>query len=303
MALRGKEGGLSMLKVVEKSRIWFSAAILVVILGIIGLIVNGLNFGIDFKGGTIIVVDMGKDFDKNSVDQIINKYAGDAVTNKVNEKELEIRSAVLTPESVNSLFKELKDKYQLKDNSIISQDTIGPSIGNELKRKSLLALAVAIAAMLIYVGIRFEFQFGAAGIIKLALDVFFTLTVYVLLKLTINSSFIAAILTIIGYSINDAIVIFDRIRENQKLMRKAELNELVNTSVTQTLTRSINTGMTTLFTVIAVYIFVPSVREFAFPIIVGIVFGCASSILIASPLWVVFKKMSLKRKASLRKVS
>jgi preprotein translocase subunit SecF len=300
MALRGKEGGLSMLKVVEKSKIWFSASILIVVLGVIGLIVNGINYGIDFKGGTVIVIDMGKEFDKNAVDQVISKYDATSVTNKVNEKELEIRSAALTPDNVNSLFKELKDKYQLKDNSIISQDTIGPSIGNELKKKSLLALAVAIIAMLIYVGIRFEFQFGAAGIVKLALDVFFTLTVYVLLNITINSSFIAAILTIIGYSINDAIVIFDRIRENQKLMRRAELNELVNTSVTQTLTRSINTGMTTLFTVISVYVFVPSVRDFALPIIIGIAFGCVSSILIASPLWVVFKKMALKRKASLR---
>lgn len=289
-----------MLRVVEKSKIWFGAAILIVLIGIIGLFTRGINLGLDFKGGTLVVINMEKDFDKAEVDSIIKKYAEDAQTNKINDTELEIKSGSISGEGVASLFEEIKSKYGLKDTSLVSQDTIGPSIGDELKSKSLLALAVAIAGMLVYVGFRFELNFGAAGIIKLALDVFVTLTVYVLFNLPVNSSFIAAILTIIGYSINDAIVIFDRIRENQNLMRKAELNELVNTSITQTMTRSINTGMTTLFTVVAVYIFVPSVREFALPIIIGIVFGCASSILIASPLWVVFKKRAKRKVAAAR---
>jgi preprotein translocase subunit SecF len=288
-----------MLKVVEKSKFWFGAAIIIVLIGIIGLFTRGINLGIDFKGGTLVVINMEKEFDKAEVDAVIKKYTDDAQTNKVNNTELEIRSGSISSEGVGNMFKEIKDKYGLKDTSLVSQDTIGPSIGNELKGKSLMALAVAIVAMLIYVGFRFELNFGAAGIIKLALDVFVTLTVYVILGIPVNSSFIAAILTIIGYSINDAIVIFDRIRENQNLMRKAEINDLVNTSITQSMTRSINTGMTTLFTIIAVYIYVPSVREFALPIIIGIVFGCASSILIASPLWVVFKKRA-QRKAVAR---
>jgi preprotein translocase subunit SecF len=286
-----------MLKVVEKSKIWFGAAIIIVLIGLVGLLTRGVNLGLDFKGGTSIVINMEKDFDKAEVDALISKYTDDAQSNKVNNTEIEIRSGKISSEDVALLFKDIKDKFGLKDTSLISQDTIGPSIGNELKGKAVMALAVAIIAMLIYVGFRFELNFGAAGIIKLALDVFVTLTVYVMFNIPINSSFIAAILTIIGYSINDAIVIFDRIRENQNLMRKADLDVLVNTSITQTMTRSINTGMTTLFTIIAVYIYVPSVREFALPIIIGIVFGCASSILIASPLWVVFKKRS-KRKAT-----
>jgi SecD/SecF fusion protein len=284
------------LKVVEKSKIWFSIATIIVVLGIGGLLIKGINFGIDFKGGSIVVINMEKDFDKAEVDAIISKYDTAALSNKVNNTELEIKSGSLTSENVNSLINDLKDKYQLSEKSIVSQDTIGASIGSELKRKSLIALGVAVLAMLLYVGFRFEIHFGAAGIIKLALDVFFTLTVYVLFQIPVNSSFIAAILTIIGYSINDAIVIFDRIRENQKNMRRADIDDLVDTSVTQTLTRSINTGMTTLFTIIAVYVFVPSVSDFAFPIILGIVFGCMSSILIASPLWVVFKNMATKRK-------
>lgn len=285
-----------MLKVVEKSRIWFSVAIILIVVGLFGLVFKGINFGIDFKGGTVLLVNMEKDFDKTEVDSIINKYDNTAQSNKVNNTELEIRSSKLNSEDVNSMMKELKDKYQLKENSLISQDTIGPSLGSELKKKSLIALAVAILAMLLYVGFRFEIHFGAAGILKLALDVFVTLTVYVWFQIPVNSSFIAAVLTIIGYSINDAIVIFDRIRENQKIMRRAPINELVNTSVTQTMTRSVNTGMTTLFTIIAVYIFVPSVRDFALPIIIGIVFGCISSILIASTLWVLFKNMATKRR-------
>lgn len=286
-----------MLKVVEKSKIWFSIAAIIIIVGLGSLITKGLNFGIDFRGGTLVVIDMGKSFEKSEVDDLISKYASDAQTNKTNETELEIRSGNISNENISAMFNEIKEKYQLKENALVSQDTVGPSIGNEMKEKALLALAIASIAMLIYVGIRFEFNFGAAGMLKLALDVFFMITIYSLLQIPVNSSFIAAILTIIGYSINDAIVIFDRIRENQKLMRRTSVNDLVDISVTQTMTRSVNTGMTTLFTIISVYIFVPSVREFALPIIIGIVFGCFTSILIASTLWAVFKKMSMRRKA------
>ena len=143
--------------------------------------------------------------------------------------------------------------------------------------------------MLIYIAIRFEFKSGIVALVALMHDVLITFSVYAIFDLTINSPFIAAILTIVGYSINATIVIFDRIRENEKKTRRKSHSEIANLSVNQTMKRSINTTLTTLFTIVSVYAFVPSVREFAFPIIVGIVSGGYSSVLIAPSLWVVIK--------------
>lgn len=288
-----------MLKIIEKTWLWFTISSVIIIAGLVGLAVRGLDYGIDFKGGTIIRVDMEKDFNKSDIDTIINKYDSQALTNKSTPEgktapELEIKSNNLTGEEIANMFKEIKDKYSLKDTDLISQDTVGASIGKELKQKAAIALIIATIAMLIYIGIRFEFNFGVAAIISLVHDVLITLGVYALFKVPVDSAFIAAMLTVIGYSINDTIVVFDRIRENQKYMRKNNYDELANASITQTMTRSINTVLTVLVTITAVYIFVPSVRNFAFPLIIGIASGCYSSIFIASPLWVLLKKRSKK---------
>ncbi|MFL0247387.1 protein translocase subunit SecF [Candidatus Clostridium stratigraminis] len=292
-----------MLKIIEKTWLWFTISAIVIVIGLGGLATRGLDFGIDFKGGTIIRVNMEKDFTKSDVDTIIQKYDKQALTNKSTPEgntapELEIKSNSLTGEQIANMFKEIKDKYKLKDSDLISQDNVGASIGNELKQKAGLALIIATIAMLIYIGIRFEFNFGVAAIISLLHDVLITLGVYALFKVPVDSAFIAAMLTVIGYSINDTIVVFDRIRENQKYMKKNDFTALANASITQTMTRSINTVLTVLITITAVYIFVPSVRNFAFPLIIGIASGCYSSIFIASPLWVLLKKRKKKALAS-----
>lgn len=292
-----------MLKIIEKTWLWFTISAIVIVIGLAGLAVRGLDFGIDFKGGTIIRVNMEKDFTKSDVDTIIQKYDAQALTNKSTPEgstapELEIKSNSLTGEQIASMFTEIKDKYKLKDSDLISQDNVGATIGNELKQKAGLALIIATIAMLIYIGIRFEFNFGVAAIISLVHDVLITLGVYALFKVPVDSAFIAAMLTVIGYSINDTIVVFDRIRENQKYMKKNDFTTLANASITQTMTRSINTVLTVLITITAVYIFVPSVRNFAFPLIIGITSGCYSSIFIASPLWVLLKKRKKKALAT-----
>lgn len=279
-----------MLKIIEKSKIWFSLSLIVIIAGLIMLPVKKLNYGIDFTGGTVVVIDMGKPFEKQEVTNIVTKYAPDAVTNTAETTQIEIKSNALDSSKISEMFKEIKDKYSLQDTALVSQEEIGSSIGKELTQKALTALIIATIAMLIYVGFRFEFKFGAAAIIALVHDVLTTLTVYVLFQIPLNSPFIAAMLTIIGYSINDTIVIFDRIRENSKTMRGRDITEIANKSITETMTRSINTVFTTLLTIVAVYYFVPSVRDFAFPLIIGILSGAYSSIFIASPLWVIFKK-------------
>jgi preprotein translocase subunit SecF len=281
-----------MLKIVERTKVWFSISAIVIIVGMIALGIKGLNYGIDFQGGTVVTVEMGKNFNqqiKEDADTIIKKYDSQASTYIANETQIEIKSNNLNSDSIGKMFNELKGKYKLEEKALLSQNNVGPSVGNELKEKTVNALLLATAAMLIYVGFRFELKFGIAAILALVHDVLVTLGVYAVFQVQVNSPFIAAMLTIIGYSINDTIVIFDRIRENRKRMRGKGTTEIVNTSITQTMSRSINTSLTTLITIVAVYIFVPSVRDFAFPLIIGIISGAYSSIFIASPIWVLLK--------------
>lgn len=279
-----------MLKIIEKTKIWFSISLLVIVLGI-GFMVyrGGLNFGIDFIGGSKVIIQMPDDFTKSEVDEIIKKYAEDAVTNTVNDTQLEVKAKDFDSTKVSEMMNELKEKYALEDDALISQDEIGASVSSELTRNSLISLSIAVIAMLIYVAIRFEFKFGISAIIALLHDILITISIYAIFNVPVNTPFIVAILTIVGYSINDTIVIFDRIRENVHKMRRSSPAEVANTSVTQTMSRSINTTLTTLFTIIAVNVFVPSVREFTFPLIIGIACGAYSSIFIASPAWVLLK--------------
>lgn len=284
-----------MLKIVEKTKIWFAISLILIVIGMGFLAKNGLNLGIDFKGGSKIQVSMNQEFVKADVDKIIDKYAKGEYTSKTADDgknmEISIKSDALSAEETAVLIKSIKAQYK---SSEFEENTIGASVGNELKSKAITGLIIATICMLLYIGIRFEFKFGIAAIVALVHDILFTLGVYAVFKLPVNATFIAAILTIVGYSINDTIVVFDRIRENQKNMRKSSIEEVTNKSITQTLSRSINTVSTTLFTIISVYVFVPSIRDLSLPLIIGILVGCYSSIFIASPVWVLLKKKSKK---------
>ena len=287
-----------MFKVIEKSKVWFSISLVIILVGLVLMATKGLNFGIDFKGGTKIVVDFGKDFDKVEADKIVKEYAEDAATKVVEKTQYEIKSTKLDETSTSELFDALKEKFSLEDKALVSQTLIGPTIGKELTRNAVIAVVVACIAMLIYIAIRFEFKFGIAAILALVHDVLITLAVYAIFDIPVNNSFIAAMLTIVGYSINDTIVVFDRIRENSKKMRRSTPTEIANTSINKTLARTINTSLTTLIIIGAVNIFVPTVREFSFPLLVGIAAGAYSSIFIASPIWVLLKERNKKVKTA-----
>ena len=308
--MKNKEQNTKVLKVVEKKKIWLLLSVAVILIGVVaGIVRGGLNFGMDFVGGTKVVIQTGldsdsekkdedskkKDFDKAGADKIVEKYVDDATTSMVDDDQYEIKSAKLDTETFDKIFDDIKSEYKVHEN-VVSQDAVGASIGKDLTEKSIKALLIAFVVMLIYIAIRFEFTFGLAALSALAHDVLVTLSIYAIFNVSINSPFIAAILTIVGYSINATIVIFDRIRENRKNLRRSDDTELANKSIAQTMSRSINTTLTTLFTIVAVYIFVPSVRDFAFPIIIGILSGTYSSICIAPSLWVVYKKVANKRK-------
>ena len=185
--------------------------------------------------------------------------------------------------------------YNLEDSALLSQNELGESVGKELTNRALVALVIATLCMLVYIIIRFELYFGIAAIIALIHDVLITLSAYSIFNVPINSPFIAAILTIVGYSINDTIVVFDRIRENKKLHSGKSAEEIANLSLKQSYVRCINTSLTTIVIILSVFIFVPSVREFSFPIFIGMIAGTYSSLFIATPIWSLLSSKKTKK--------
>lgn len=291
----GSKKERKVLKIVQKTKIWFTISLICILIGVGFTVTRGLNFGIDFRGGTKMVVELGEGFNKPEVDEVVKAIVPDAVTNEAAETQYEIKAKDLDSAKVTEVFKALQDKYNLEDEALLSQDEIGASVGKDLTRNSIIALAVACLAMLIYIAIRFKMEYGIAAIVALAHDLLITVSVFAIFNIPVNTPFIAAILTIVGYSINDTIVIFDRIRENSKNMRRASDSEIADKSLTQTMSRSINTTLTTLITIAAINIFVPTVREFSFPLIIGIAVGAYSSIFIATPTWVALRKRRSKK--------
>lgn len=289
-----------MLKIIEKTKIWFAISAIIIIIGLGTIATKGLEYGLDFVGGTVVQFNIGKDFNKSDIDTIVQKYDKDAQTNKVNNTYIEIKSAKLSTGDISNIEKDVKAKF--KESSLTNRESIGATIGKETRNKAMQAVAIAVLAILAYVALRFEFKFALAAIISLVHDVLIMLAVYAIFRISIDSSFIAAILTVIGYSINDTIVVFDRIRENHKYMRRTNVTELANASVTQTMARSINTVLTVLITLAAVYAYVPSIRNFSQPLLVGIISGCYSSIFIATPVWVLLKNRGSKNKKVLNPV-
>ena len=291
------------LPIIEKTKIWLSISLILIAVAVGSILIRGLNYGIDFVGGTIITIDLHQTFDTKDIKSITDAYDKSAdITYSGNQKH---EVVISTKESLSNsqqkkLFASFKKKYNLKSKDLVSVDNITASVGAETTRNTIIASIVAVVLMLVYVTIRFEFYFGLSAVLALVHDIVIVIGVYALFQIQVNSPFIAAILTILGYSINDTIVVFDRIRENEGLIgmsNEQELTPLVDVSVTQTMRRSINTVATTLVAIIALYIFaVDAIRDFALPLIVGIACGCYSSIFVASPLWVIFQKKSSKSK-------
>lgn len=290
-----------MLKIIENWKIWFSISAIIILIGLGFWIFRGLDYGIDFKGGTIVDVQIGKQFNIEDVRQIAAKYDSKADAREITEGyKAEISSNSLSDEQISQLFNDLKTKYNLNQSALLKTNRIGPTVGKELRQKALLSAAVATIGILIYTTLRFELKSGVAAVIALIHDLLVMVTVYAVLRIPVNSSFIAAMLTILGYSINDTIVVFDRIRENRKFGKIKNFTELADVSITQTMARSINTVLTTLITITCVYIFgVASIKDFALPLIVGITSGCYSSIFIASPIWVLWENWDNNKKKKL----
>jgi len=283
--------------ILGKRKIWYRISIIILLIGILFLAVRGLNFGIDFQGGTLIEVKLDKSVGNEDVRDVLKEInvAVDSKIQQTEEQSIEgviIRAKELNSEEILKIEEGLKVSYPSAE--MLRTEMVGPVIGEELQTKALLALLFASIAIVIYISIRFEFRFAIVAIIALLHDVFITLGIFAIMGKEINTPFVAALLTIIGYSINDTIVIFDRIRENMKLMRKTSFIELANKAVVDTLPRSINTSLTTLITILAIYLFGgASIKTFMLALFIGMLAGTYSSIFVASPLLVSWQKRGL----------
>lgn len=288
------------LKVFRYYKINFLISFLIILLGFGLAGIRGFNYGIDFTGGTLIEMNMNQYVSTEEVKQITDKFDKNIQINYIGEdrKGIQLKTTEdLNNEKRTELFSEFQTKYGLKSEDLVKSEQFGPAIGKEIKTRALLSVIIATAAMMVYISMRFKLDFGIAAIIALIHDVLIVISVYSIFKIPLNSPFVAAMLTVVGYSINDTIVVFDRIRENMKNAKRDSHSEIADKSINQTLTRSINTSFTTLIAIIALYIVgVDSIKEFTLPLIAGISVGVYSSIFIASPIWVLLNKRARSKK-------
>lgn len=299
---------------IKFSKFCMVASLIVIILGFVFLPINKnsigqiLNYDLDFSGGTAITMTLDDpitdELDQQICDTVRENVGGGTVQSQKVQgaNELVVKTGELSLDQREALETTLKDSYAISDYQV---QQITGSISSEMRQDAAVAVAIAAVCMLIYVAFRFkDMKFGVSAVLALLHDVLCVFTVYAVARLSVGSTFIACMLTILGYSINATIVIFDRIRENLKdnQMVKQGIDVVVNTSISQTLTRSINTSLTTFITIAILYIVgVAAIKEFSLTLMCGVVFGAYSSVCITGPLWYRMKMFSDKRKASSQK--
>ena len=271
--------------IVGKRKLFYIVSVVLILAGMVSMLFQGLNLGIDFTSGNKMIVQFEQDV---NIAELRNTLAENGLTgSKIQELDdgsYVLKTSELTQDMEEALISALEAKFGALD--VQSSSLIGPSIGAELKKSAAIALTLAVILMLCYITFRFELHFAIAGILALFHDVLAVVAVFSIFQLEVDSTFIAALLTVFGYSINDKIVVFDRIRENLTKVRKEELADLVNTSIAQSFTRSMNTSISTLILLLALLFFGgTTTRIFVLAMAIGVVAGTYSSLCIASPIW------------------
>lgn len=289
---------------VHKSKYAFTFSIVVTILGIITLLWHGLNYGIDFSSGTNLDVSIKQEVTKDQVTDVLSNMELSKEPNiTMGTERINIRFSDVLTEDQSNQFK--ADFEKIAPGSSYDINTVDVEIAREMQRNAILSVLIASLGIILYVSIRFNWRFAVSAVISLLHVAFLVISVFSIFQLEVNLPFILAVLTIIGYAVHDTIVIFDRIRENMrfaKLRTLDDLAHLVNESIYQTLSRSINTVLTVLVAAVSLFIFgSESIRMFSLAIIIGLIFGAYSSIFIASPLWVLFKKNDLNNTKAAKK--
>ncbi len=292
-----------MLDVVKNRKIWFLFSGALIALAVVALCTNAfmrgkpLNFGIDFTGGTLINLRFERPVSVGEVRSVLDEFKlGEGIIQKSGDNDILIRTVPIEGETRAKIMAEMNTKVGTSE--ILEADVIGPSIGRELSTQALWALLIASIGIIIYVSFRFEFRYAVSALLALYHDAIITTGLIALFWRTVDVGFVAAILTIMGYSINDTIVIYDRIRENLKkpAYAKKKFAELVNISIWETLARSINTVLTVIIMVVLLlFLGGESLRDFSLTLLIGFTFGAYSSIFIAPPLLVMWELCDKKK--------
>lgn len=287
--------------IVKNRRKAYSISAAILIFGLLAMLIMGLNVGVDFKAGTRLDLLIGKEFNSADVEGVIQKnLPGTHFTplTKYGTNQAFTRfDSTIPPEKLVAIEKDLKAKYG--EQVTKQESTVDPMIADEMVKKAGIAIIFASVGIVIYIAIRFQWLFGIACVVALLHDAFIPIALFSIFRLEVDLTFIAAILTIVGYSINDTIVIFDRIRENLRTMKVKtveDLEHMVNVSLWQTMRRSVFTVATVFFTALAIAIFgSEGIRNFSLALIFGLVSGTYSSIFIAAQVWVTLKKREMAR--------
>ena len=294
-------GGQRVFDFTGKRRIALIVVAVVFVVGMLSFIFRGFNLDIDFVGGTILEYNLNRTVttqDVDDIERIVQAIDGVAVSSVVTSgaQGVSIRTQQIDSELREQITAAISAVYDINEEQSRANN-VDPTVGRTLTRNTVIAVALALVLMLVYITIRFKFFSGLSTVICLTHDIFVALTFYSLLQIPMNMAVIAAFLTILAYSINTTIIIFDRVRENMRLLKGKPFGEVINISVTQTLSRSINTTVSTLFVLVCVLIIgVPSIQAFVLPIIIGILAGVFSSLFLAGTLWELFDGLKNRKK-------
>ena len=281
-------------------------SVLIVVAGLIYGFATGYTFDIDFKGGTRIQVDLNEEYNNSDVSDIVEQVCGqtpEVQSTSSGNNSVTITTQTISEEEASNIISALNEKYTNMGEA--TTKNVQASYGQELINTAIISVVVSIVLLLVYIAIRFKtlgYTAALSAVLGLMFDVCFLFAVYGVFKFPINSTFIAVILTIIGYSINDTIIVYDRVRENKRIVTKSnDIKEVINTSVSQTLRRTVMTSLTTLVAIGIVLIFSviydqETLKQFSIPLSIGIAEGSFSSIFIATALWYSFDKVLKKRK-------
>ena len=273
------------ISVIEKRKIWYIISVVILLAGMVSMLVQGLNLGIDFVGGNKIAVQFEQQVDIADLRTALNENGLEgSKIQELDDGSFMLKTTELNQAEQDSLMADLAGRFG--ELEIVSSGLVGPSVGAELKKNAAIALALAVLLMIAYISYRFELHFAIAGVIALFHDIFIVVAIFSILQLEVDSTFIAALLTIFGYSINDKIVVFDRIRENMGRVKKDQLSGIVDLSIRQSFTRSMNTSISTLILLLALlFLGGQTTRIFVLAMVIGVIAGTYSSLCIASPIW------------------
>ncbi len=292
------------MKIASKSKVWFTIMIVAMLLSFGSMLVRGFNLGIDFTGGTILDLKFSRAVSVEEVRNVLQEFSLENSTIQLAGKDVKdtsqnvvIRTYPIEDEQLRqNIMKSMNDK--IAPFEVLRMEKVGATVGDELTRQAALSLVISWALMIAYVAYRFEINFAISGIVCLMQDVILVLGIFSFLQIEIDSSFIAALLTVVGYSINGTIVIFDRIRENLRSYRKSDgLVKLIDDSINQTMTRSIYTVSTVLFATVSVYLFGgATLKHFTLAMTIGFVSGTITSIFLAGSMWLMLRtrKMTIE---------